>query len=352
MTDRSKESGGQLRQASTLHPASERILPYDALRVFALLCVLGIHALMQTRAYPAAPHLMRLLDQELSFIAVPLLVFISGALVWAPEWHEKYGAFLKKRFMRVGLPYIIWFLCYAVVVYLRQGPGEVSAAWLVKNFFSGNLWFHLYFIPMIFTFYLLTPLASKVLHSAKYAPELLFLVLVLAKVVIWPAVSPLLRAGVGAPLWSQAAHDVAHLPEMALGAWFALRFQKIRRVRRAPVSAQALVIPLEAVGRSAVASRTTYFMIGALSFIAFFSTPYLKKIQAPLKVLASASFGIYLLHPLILLAIQALVKSCGATALWVNGWFVFGVFAVLLAASAAIAWGLSRSRATAWLIGV
>lgn len=95
-----------------------RVLVWDALRVVGMLAVIGIHALMTSRGIGASPQ-MAALDRTLHF-AVPLLVFISGALVWGRRAGAKPPSattFFKKRAQRVGLPYLAWFSLYAALLF-------------------------------------------------------------------------------------------------------------------------------------------------------------------------------------------------------------------------------------------
>ena len=81
-----------------------RILAYDALRTFAIVSVVAIHSLMPYRDLLASNAPVRLLDDLLHY-AVPLFVFISGALVWGRPWPSHPGAyrrFLVRRGTAIG----------------------------------------------------------------------------------------------------------------------------------------------------------------------------------------------------------------------------------------------------------
>ena len=218
------------RSAETAQPKG-RIVAYDALRLFAILSVVGIHTLMPYRGVLPASAPVSIFDDVLHY-AVPLFVFISGALVWARPWRRGPGAyrqFLGRRFVAIGTPYLAWAALYAAL-YVARATDRASALAQVPGLVaSGHIWYHLYFIPMLLTFYVLTPLAAGAL---KRSPELTVLAAYALRIVLGPPITHAL-ADVNPLLGQYGIHVLSHLPHMALGAWFALRLDTIGpRIRR------------------------------------------------------------------------------------------------------------------------
>ena len=209
--------------AETAQPKG-RIVAYDALRLFAIFSVVGIHTLMPYREALPANAPIRVFDDVLHY-AVPLFVFISGALVWARPWHPGpgvYRRFLRRRFVAVGAPYLAWAALYSAL-YVARATDRASALAKVPGLIaSGHIWYHLYFIPMLLTFYVLTPLAASAL---KRSPELTVLAAYSLRIVLGPPITHAL-ADVDPLLGQYAIHVLSHLPHMALGAWFALRLDR------------------------------------------------------------------------------------------------------------------------------
>jgi surface polysaccharide O-acyltransferase-like enzyme len=90
-------------------------------------------------------------------IGVPLFVMLSGFLLLQPEKaDEPLGVFFKKRFNRIGLPFIFWSTVYLLwSVYVHNMP--LTPDGVVKAFMSGT-YVHLWFLYMLIGLYLVTPI--------------------------------------------------------------------------------------------------------------------------------------------------------------------------------------------------
>jgi surface polysaccharide O-acyltransferase-like enzyme len=90
-------------------------------------------------------------------IGVPLFVMLSGFLLLQPEkTDEPLRVFFKKRFNRIGLPFIFWSIIYFFWnVYVHNMPLTLDGA--VKAFMSGT-YIHLWFLYLLVGLYLITPL--------------------------------------------------------------------------------------------------------------------------------------------------------------------------------------------------
>lgn len=93
--------------------------------------------------------------------ATPFFIMLSGSFLLEPSRPESTTAFLHKRIVRVLLPFAFWTLVYILYQYRGSlfssgtdlpGVGEV----LYKIFFE-DVYYHLWFVPMIVSLYLLTP---------------------------------------------------------------------------------------------------------------------------------------------------------------------------------------------------
>ncbi len=89
----------------------------------------------------------------------PFFILISGALLLNPSKSEPTATFLKKRLRRVLIPFAFWGSIY--LLYLYRGSFYLGEwpRWndVVKTIFYDDVYFHLWFIPMITGLYLLTP---------------------------------------------------------------------------------------------------------------------------------------------------------------------------------------------------
>ena len=340
-----------------------RIVAYDALRLFAILTVVAIHTLMPYRDVLPSSAPIRVFDDLLHY-AVPLFVFISGVLVWARPWKSGPGAyhqFLRRRFVIIGLPYLAWAALYAALYVgraaspasaLRQVPGLVA---------SGHIWYHLYFIPMLLTFYLLTPIAAAALRRS---PELALAGAYFLRIVCGPPVAHLLANA--HPLAGQyAIHVMSHLPHMALGAWFALRLDQFptwfRRAWPAMLVLGTAVLgylsvfglpswPLE-LQRLLFPTGMALTVLG-LALGAIILEPLYAEEAHAITHLGSLAFGVYFVHPLFLLAVFTATGGAAPGSLWWRPWFPLLVWVGVSALSLGSSHVLRGSRFTAWLVGL
>jgi surface polysaccharide O-acyltransferase-like enzyme len=295
--------------------------------------------------------------------AVPLFVFISGALVWARPWRGGPGAyrqFLARRAGVIGLPYLAWAGLYAALSVSGTADAATPLHRLPGLIATGHIWYHLYFVPMLLTFYLLTPLASR---FARWSPEGLLAVTYALRIVAGPSLTH--AAASVDPLFGQyATHVLSHLPHMALGAWFALRLPVLPGWFRSAwpvmlvaglsgltvVSAQGLPDwPLELqrlLFPAAMAATVLGMALGALAL-----EPRYESRASLLTRLGSLAFGVYFVHPIFLELVGGGVALSGSWP-WAHWWFAAGVWLVVSAASFGASELFARNRATAWLVGL
>jgi surface polysaccharide O-acyltransferase-like enzyme len=108
--------------------------------------------------------------------AIPIFVMISGALLLDDKRRESAAAFYRRRLLRVGIPLVWWTVVYLFV--RRFVDGEVlSAARVVELLLTGDPYYHLWFLYMIFGLYLLTPALRAFVRGATRGQRRFFIVL-------------------------------------------------------------------------------------------------------------------------------------------------------------------------------
>ncbi|GAX89068.1 acyltransferase [Effusibacillus lacus] len=148
-----------------------RIEEIGYLRGIAFLAVVMQHAIAYFAALPQA----QLADGvELAILllavkfAVPLFVFITGlVLFYNYEGKLHYGEFMRKRFQDIIVPYAVWSLVYFLLYHGIQGNLLKSMKLLFVQIFTGQAFYHLWFVAMIFQFYLLFPLFRLLITKVK-----------------------------------------------------------------------------------------------------------------------------------------------------------------------------------------
>jgi len=89
-------------------------------------------------------------------MGVPLFVMLSGALLLAPGKDEGLGVFFKKRFARIGLPFLFWGLAYFLWdIYVENQ--QVTQTFVVQGVLTGP-YFQFWYLYMLMGLYLLTPI--------------------------------------------------------------------------------------------------------------------------------------------------------------------------------------------------
>ncbi|MGB8954562.1 MAG: acyltransferase [Tumebacillaceae bacterium] len=151
----------------------ERIGELDVLRALAFLAVVLQHSLgvyIRSADVQLSESTMLGMLFNLSKFAVPTFVFITG-LTLLYNYYERvdYPRFLWKRAVEILLPYALWCLVYEVYLNDWHLPA-LTAAWAMhfgRNVLLGSEYYHLWFIPMTFQFYLLYPLLLWVFKQAR-----------------------------------------------------------------------------------------------------------------------------------------------------------------------------------------
>ncbi|HET6351038.1 MAG TPA: acyltransferase [Coriobacteriia bacterium] len=336
-----------------------RIVAYDALRVFAIVAVVGIHTLMPYRHLASATSPVRLFDELLHF-AVPLFVFISGLFIWSrPMRAGEFGSFLFRRASVIAVPFVAWSAIYMAVLYGRGTPPD-SLGRAFGLLLTGHTWYHLYFIPMLLTFYLLTPVASRI---ALFSPELLVVACYALRIAAGPAIMSAARALGGDLSWAFAAHVIGHLPHMALGAWFALRRPRIASwwiallllafgTAGVLAASYGLTAQLPELLRRLVEPAYMAATVLGLVAAALCIEPTLERFEPVILRGAGLSFGVYFVHPLFLTAVKQALKANAAESLWLQTWFPLAVFVGATVGSFAVSALLAKWPVSCRLVGL
>jgi surface polysaccharide O-acyltransferase-like enzyme len=134
----------------------------DLIRTVASFLVILLHASVQSVEIPSniSPQNAWLafdVYNSISRMSVPLFVMLSGYLLLQPsKTNEPLKTFFKKRWTRVGLPFVTWWIIYFIWgLAFDQKPLTVQS--IVGDVLRGP-YFTFWFIYMITGLYLLTPM--------------------------------------------------------------------------------------------------------------------------------------------------------------------------------------------------
>ena len=166
-------------------------IPVDLIRTLGVVLVILLHA--STEPYPSGTLMQpgavvswwsfNVYD-SLAWIGVPLFVMLSGALLLAPGKIEPLRVFFRKRWKRIGLPFLFWGGAYFVWDFL-----------VVRHVFSWNFvvhgiltgpYYHFWYLYMLVGLYLVTPILRLALARIDRRTFRYFVVLCFVGTVLLP----------------------------------------------------------------------------------------------------------------------------------------------------------------------
>lgn len=156
---------------------NRRLLWPDLIKTIAIYFVIVVHASPESMVFSVIK------------VCVPLFVMVSGALL-IPKT-ESDGDFFRKRLTTVLIPWIGGICFYLIWNYFfHNRTGRTPAEWfyLIEMTSVSQFWF----IPMIGTLYLFTPVIRKLAQSAKRQDKIYISILWLCLVSIIPFYRPTL----------------------------------------------------------------------------------------------------------------------------------------------------------------
>jgi surface polysaccharide O-acyltransferase-like enzyme len=159
-----------------------KTLWFDNLRVIATIGVIFIHV---SSDYAPASGSISLYDfwvgnffDSASRFSVPVFVMLSGALLLPKDYGI--SIFLKKRLLRLVVPFIFWsliYILYSFILKLHQGahPGFIETARNIFVQLRDGSSRHFWYIYMIIGVYLFIPIIGKWVRNASNKEMLYFL---------------------------------------------------------------------------------------------------------------------------------------------------------------------------------
>jgi len=138
-------------------------LPVDLVRTVAMVLVIVLHAASEphsivtqvTQAEVWRWWTVNIYD-TVSRTSAPIFVMLSGALLLQPSKIEPLGVFFRKRFNRIGLPFLFWGSAYFVWRFFVNHEA-LSVGSIVQGILSGP-YYHFWYLYMLVGLYLLTPI--------------------------------------------------------------------------------------------------------------------------------------------------------------------------------------------------
>ena len=146
-----------------------RAIPVDLIRTVAIVGVILLHAaneaiLLKMNQAEIYRWWMVNIYQTLGRTGVPLFVMLTGALLLQPSKIEPVRVFFKKRWARIGLPFLFWGAIYFAWDYYADHIA-LTSSFVFQGILSGP-YFQFWYLYMLVGLYLLTPILRVVVAHA------------------------------------------------------------------------------------------------------------------------------------------------------------------------------------------
>jgi len=263
---------------------------------------------------------------SLTRFCVPVFVMISGVLLLGKN--EQLSVFLRKRFLRILPPFILWSLIYLALKIDYGLPLKEILSYSMTELKSGTQ-FHLWYVYMIIGLYLIIPLVNKwILNSTKN--ELIYFLL------IWVFV--LLLA---LPVFNKLTTKIdlryfsGYLGYLILG-YFLYQFVNLKRKLGLLIFLVGFLFTMIATYYISAAENdfnekfykflSINVVVASSGIFILFKNIIIKNkgIQKVILVLSKYSYGVYLSHIFVLI----MFKEIGFTHTLFNPWLSIPVLAV------------------------
>ena len=338
--------GARTPETSVSRRPRRHVPSADVVRVLTFACVIAVHTLSTTHPLddPRADALVMLLHftREAFFVLTAFVLMHRHG-----ETPPRSGPFWRRRFLLVGVPYVAWTAIYtalqsvtydgARLAIVATPPAEAQRSFLL-NLATGTGWYHLYFLLVSMQFYLLFPLFQRLLVATKGRHRWLLLAAAVLQVFLDLWIHDPAPTGLKAVLLPYAGSFVgSYVFFLILGGVVALHRERVLdALRRHP----ALVVAALVV--TGVAAEGWYLRAVATGTDPQFASDVFQPVMLPWVVAVVAgfallglvwararggraprwvgwaserSFGVFLVHPVILWAMTVEGPSAPAAAL-------------------------------------
>ncbi|MBD3317911.1 MAG: acyltransferase family protein [Chitinivibrionales bacterium] len=151
------------------HFPTVHLLWADSLKIIAMFGVVLIHSaaplLIAYRERGPVVWWIGNLYDSLARCCIPIFFMLSGALLLNAAGRMPPGVFLRRRFRRIGIPFLFWSAVYFIweKTFNRGGIPYLS---FLGNIIREPTYYHLWFLYVLMGLYLIAPLLGIYVHTA------------------------------------------------------------------------------------------------------------------------------------------------------------------------------------------
>lgn len=297
----------------------------DYIRALAIVCVVILHTIgiSLNKSSPAIGinWWIAILIESVTKVAVPLFIMLSGYLIL--DKNKKYNSsseFYKKRIKKIGIPIIFWSIFYYLGFTIFTGK-SLSIMGFLYSFIFLNIYFHLYFLFIIAGLYIITPMLKAYLNSISNIEKrrlviLLFIYSIISTILVYSMPSKI-------SFWSIFTVFIPFVVYYLAGDY--LRTFNVTDKRCTLMTILYLIIltitviikyyawnismllhNIWIINYFSDALNVNVVLLSLISFIFLLKSKKIIKISSykfiskPMQKVSSYSFGIYIIHPIIL----------------------------------------------------
>ena len=275
-----------------------------------------------------------LLIRQIINFPVATFIFLSGFFTNPDKCTLNYGDYLKKRFVRLLIPYLLYSFLYSTFTVLRTVHSGQSIDWkgIIYNFIVGKSATPLYYILVLLQLCLITPLLIKIIRKKNFWSKALWFV------------TPVYLAALYG--WNFSKGNPPRLYETLFPAWFLFYYLGLhiklnkdyweKVVSKVGKLAFVILAMLLSMGESVLlifAGCKSTFAVNQIkisSFIfSFCVIMYVCRLQKRhsnnvksftgkfLKLFGDNSCGIYYIHYFFVMIIKSIFSSLGIEKIWI-----------------------------------
>lgn len=299
----------------------------DLIRAIAIVFVVVVHIcseyLGKGSALGSAGWWFANIFETIAKVAVPLFVMLSGSLLLDPQKDYTLNEFYKRRFSTIGIPLLFWPLFYYFSLHFLTRP-TITLTGFMNDYIFLNMFYHLYFLYIIAGLYLIAPFLRRMLsHLNPYEKKVLVSGALLLSLLITPLVYFTQNT---INYWSIFTVFIPFIGYFLAGQYLKdvmLNKAQINRRLSIYVMLTFVVAVSKYFAYAAGSYSLTHYLDDVLSFgvmaMSLLIYPILlnldksysfltkSKINKIVIKLSSASFGIYLIHPIFIYVIKRIL---------------------------------------------
>jgi surface polysaccharide O-acyltransferase-like enzyme len=285
------------------------------IRLIALYAVIILHCsaplLMQFGKVPVIDWWTADFLNAMVRFAVPVFVMVTGALLLNREY--EIGDFLKKRLVRVVLPFLFWSLVYIWYSWYNEEITFGSDVWanikLVLHLLKYGSSYHLWYVYMLIGLYFFIPVICKFVRNANEKELLYFLM-------VWFAVMTITQPYLSRYNPAVDMHYFAgYAGYLVLGHYLAFKDFKVRNLRGWMIALFVFSVLLIAIGTRLLipypkwpgtmfyepVNPAVLIRSGSIFIIVKLTVPKVPPVITRMRDFAGKyNYGIYLGHALVL----------------------------------------------------